>query len=178
MFNKFVFICLISLLVITNQATCEGIPDKKEDCFTRDVSKGYHCCYIQPSLYYAFEKKCIEIEDYGEQREFIDEYGERWLVECDDKIEYKIEKGKRCGLNKPQNPVDCWSYSTESKSCCFYNNTLENGTITHHCGWYKKKQGVIKDNDKYFNKAILNCSSLFYEVNLGLLLFIFVLFLL
>ena len=180
MFNKFVFICLISLLVITNQSACNegGVPETKKDCFDREATEGNHCCYIQPSLYYPFEKRCQEIEDYGEQREFIDQYGERWLVECPDNIEYKIEKGKKCGLNIPSNPVDCWVYSTESKSCCFYNTTDSNGKVESHCGWYKKKQGTIEDNDKYFNKAVLNCFSLIYGVNFRLLFLIYGLFVL
>lgn len=185
MFNKFVFICLISLLVITNQKNCrEGTPIDKNDCFAREAPIGSHCCYTRPSLYYAFEEECREIEDYGEQREFIDKYGGRWLVECPDNIEYKIEKGNRCGLNEPTNPVDCWAYSTESKSCCYYNTTekytlpgKENQYIAR-CGWYKKKQGTIEDNDEFFDKAILSCFSLIYGVNFGLLFLIYGLFVL
>lgn len=164
-------------------------PTSESDCTSHSLSDGY-CCYATSPGYFPYEKRCVKItkDEYRKQREVIDEYGGRWKLKCKDGIDYAIKKGSPCGGYYPTNPIDCWLYSTESKSCCFkrtedvsvtyYGVPAEMGvyaTSKTECVWNKKEQGnVTRNGDKLWcSSRYINNSILRYNVIL-ILLFVFI----
>ena len=96
-------------------------PNTLSDCEKLITKEGGTCCFAQSPGFYAFEKKCVEIDEYREQREYWDGM-ERWRLECPSKG-YEKKKYQLCGADYPMDAIDCWKYSTPKQSCCYTNKT-------------------------------------------------------
>ena len=188
----FKWILIFYLISFVSLENCEGVkPENATECFSKTTSDSY-CCYAISPGYIPFEKQCVRIPkaEYTQQREYWDDYGERWRLECDyEHINYKIEKFKPCGVKYPVNPVDCWSYSTEGNSCCFTNESIpvyypylkdtknyknvNASNFTTSCFWYKKTQKncTNDDDNNIISGLTYQCQDTFGAVSLLSFLF-------
>lgn len=148
-------------------------PNTLSDCEKLITKEGGTCCFAQSPGFYAFEKKCVEIDEYREQREWWDGM-ERWRLECPSKG-YEKKKYQLCGADYPMDAIDCWKYSTPKQSCCYTNKTepwyygnksdqlIKN--VTPECRWYKKDQGNFTSEDDKNIEQLYQCSCSFFSIS-------------
>lgn len=162
-------IYFIVFFAIVNDIKClncsdPSFPEEINDCFSREVSDldYFTCCRLHnQSPQNRNLSLCQEFNFIVHGNNLPKQYllnNTIYEVTCQEREEkYNSNaKGARCGNTNSSNiqPIDCFSFSTNNNSCCYYNSNITNLTTCFWLGNHKDYNLVFESKN-----SIISCYS-------------------
>ena len=154
---KNIFFLILSGIILLKEvySQCSSVTNvTAANCYSQSTNSSV-CCMISSPGYSPKYQQCVSMSNssfIGQNLYTVN--GDAWYLNCSNAVpQYNI--GGPCGNPNPKWGSDCWQFSNDSNSCCYYNI----GNVTTGppaCQWYgSKTYGNVTRGPKYEN--LMSC---------------------